>query len=102
MVVLALLGGASGCATTELAAGAKNVRMVSQEQAKRCKFIDAVSTNNTNTLSKNPELDARNKALNQVAQRGGNALYIKTTNTQIAPSGVGALFLLSGEAYTCP
>lgn len=90
-----------GCAVTEQSPLAQQVRIISADQAKQCKFIDAISANNTNTLSKNPEEDARNRALNRVAERGGNALKISTTNTQVAPSGIGSIFSLSGEAYLC-
>lgn len=96
---LSLLLGA--CAVTEQTPQAQQVRIISADQAKHCKFIDTISANNTNTLSKNPEEDARNRALNRVAERGGNALKIITTNTQVAPSGLGSIFSLSGEAYLC-
>ena len=92
----------SACATTELAPTAQNVRVISEEQTRGCKFIDTVSTNNMNTLSKNPELDARNRAMNLISQRGGNAIYIKATANQISPSGIGSIFHLTGDAYACP
>jgi hypothetical protein len=90
-----------GCAVTEQTQLSVNVQIISAEQAKTCTFLDSVSSNNSNTLSENPEQDARNKALNRVAERGGNALKINITNTQIAPSGIGSIFTLSGEAYKC-
>jgi len=92
----------NGCvAVAPLNPAAQNVRIISDDQAKSCQFLDAVSTNNQNTLSKNPEEDARNRAKNRVSELGGNALRIKSTNNQIAPSGVGSIFSLSGEAYKC-
>jgi hypothetical protein len=91
----------TGCAVTQVEPAAQNVRVISEQDAGGCRFVDHVSSNNTNTLSKNPEQDARAKALNKVAASGGNALLIKSTNTQIAPSGVGSIFSLSGEAYVC-
>jgi hypothetical protein len=90
-----------GCAVTPLSSEAKNVRVISEQQAKNCRFINTVSANNGNTLSESPEQEARNKAMNRVAELGGNSLRITTTNTQIAPSGVGSIFSLSGEAYSC-
>lgn len=90
-----------GCAVTQVSPTAQNVRIISEQQAKDCRFLDSVSTNNMNTLSKNPEQDARNRALNRVAKLGGNSLRIVSTNTQIAPSGVGSIFSLNGEAYIC-
>ena len=90
-----------GCAVAPLKAEAQNVKVISEQQAKNCRFLDAVSANNQNTLSKNPEQEARNKAMNRVAELGGNSLRITTSNNQIAPSGVGSIFSLSGEAYSC-
>jgi len=91
-----------GCAVTPLNPAAQSVRIISSNEAKGCQFLNTVSTNNHNTLSKNPKVDARNRAKNQVAALGGNALRIKSTNSQIAPSGLGSIFSLSGEAYKCP
>lgn len=90
-----------GCAVAPLNPAAQGVRIISEDEAKGCRFLDAVSANNQNTLSKNPEEDARNRAKNRVAELGGNTLRIKSTNNQIAPSGVGSIFSLSGEAYKC-
>lgn len=90
-----------GCAITPVNPAAQNVRIISEEQAKGCHFLDSVSANNTNTLSGNPQQDARNRAFNRVAELGGNSLRIVSTNTQIAPSGVGSIYSLSGEAYAC-
>lgn len=91
----------SGCAVTAVSTSAQNVHVISDGQAKNCRFIDHVSANNTNTLSKDPQQDARNRALNKVADLGGNSLKIVSTNTQMAPSGVGSIFNISGEAYAC-
>ena len=90
-----------GCAVAPLNPAAKSILIISDEDAKDCQFLDTVSSNNQNTLSKDPEEDARNRAKNRVAELGGNAMTIKTTNTQIASSGVGSIFSLSGDAYKC-
>lgn len=91
-----------GCVSvTPVSSAASNVRVISAEQAKSCRFVDSVSANSGNTLSKNPEEEARNRALNRVAELGGNSLRIISTNTQIAPSGLGSIFSLTGEAYSC-
>lgn len=92
----------AGCATAELEPTATGVRVISQQEARSCKFVDAISANNQNTLSKNPELDARNRAMNRIAAAGGNALVIKTTSFTPSSSGLGGVFALSGEAYRCP
>lgn len=91
----------SGCATTEVAPAAANVRTINEQQSTSCEFIDSVSTNNMNTLTKYPEQDAKNRALNRVNELGGNALLVKSTSQSIAPSGVGSIVHLAGEAYRC-
>lgn len=101
LVTVLIVAALAGCASTEISPQAKNVRVISDQQAHACKFIDHVSSNNGNTLMGNPEEDAKNKALNRVAALGGNALHITGTNSQIAPSGVGSVFSLAGEAYLC-
>jgi hypothetical protein len=91
----------AGCANTGVAAAARAVRVISGEEAKACRFIDAVSTFNTHTMVDDPQKDARNRALNRVQQLGGNSLVIRNTNFQLAPSGIGGIFTLMGEAYSC-
>jgi hypothetical protein len=90
-----------GCAVTTLNSEAQNVRVISDQESKDCRLLDSLTTNNQNTLSKNPEEDAKNKAKNRVAGLGGNALKVKETNFQMSPSGMGGVFTLSGEAYKC-
>jgi hypothetical protein len=97
-----LAGVLAGCVeTSALNPAAQGVRVVSQEQAKSCKFLDSVSTNSGNTLNEHPEQEARVRAMNRVAEFGGNALRIVSTNQQMSTSGIGSLFLLNGEAYLC-
>ncbi len=90
-----------GCAVTTVSPAAKNVSVINELQSKDCRFLDSVSTNNGNTLSENPEQEARNRAFNRVAELGGNSLRITNTSNQISPSGVGSIYNLSGEAYAC-
>lgn len=91
-----------GCVSvTELSPEAKNVKVISSSQAKACKFLDAVTANNMNTLSKDPEADARARAYNRVASLGGNALEITNSKLQVSSSGIGGTFLISGSAYSC-
>lgn len=90
-----------GCSVTPVAPEAQNVKVISEQQAKSCRFLDSVSTNNTNTLSEDSEKDARNRAFNRVAELGGNALRIVSKNSQISRSGIGSYFTLNGEAYAC-
>lgn len=99
--IIVFLSVSHGCAVTAVSPTAQNVGVISEQQAKDCRFLDSISANNTNTLSENPQQDARNRAFNRVAELGGNSLRIVSTNTQIAPSGVGSIYSLSGEAYAC-
>ena len=102
--IYALAAGAilvSSCAVTQLDPAAQSVKTVSESAAKSCTFLDSVSENNRNTLSKDPQADARARAYNRVAQLGGNSLLIKSTDTKVSPSGVGSIFTLQGEAYRC-
>jgi len=89
------------CAVSQLDPAAQNVRVISEGQAKACRFLDSVNANSQNTLSENPEQEARVRAMNRVAALGGNALRIVSTNQQMSTSGVGSLFIINGEAYSC-
>ncbi|PCI74800.1 MAG: hypothetical protein COB20_14380 [SAR86 cluster bacterium] len=89
------------CAVTGISPEGANVRVISETQASDCVFVDNVATSNSNTLIEDPQQDARNKAFNRVAVLGGNSLRIVSTNSQIAPSGLGSIFTLSGEVYRC-
>jgi len=101
-VVASLALGLGGCVSvTEATPAAQNVRVISEQEARRCKFLDTISTHNNNTLSKDPHQDARNKAMNRVAELGGNALRITGTNEQASSSGVGSFVVLNGDAYKC-
>ena len=106
-VVVMLLGlvaffGATGCVSvTEMTPEGKQVREISESESNKCQFLRSISANNTNTLSKDPRADARARAVNEVAAVGGNALRIINTSTDVAPSGVGSVFSLTGEAYKC-
>lgn len=97
-----ILLGLSGCVSvTELTPEAQNVRTISTEQAKSCTFLDSISANNMNTLSKNPEADARARAYNKVAEMGGDRLEITSSDLQVSSSGVGGTYFLTGNAYRC-
>jgi len=90
-----------GCATAELSEAAQSVKTISEAQSKSCTFVDTISANNMNTLSRDPKIDARNRAFNEVAKLGGNALYIKNTETRVSPSGVGSTYIITGDVYRC-
>ena len=104
ILVLGLLE-LEGCIKmTPLAPGAPNVRVISEEQANGCKFLDSISTNSGvesgAEFNPNPEQEARTRAFNKVAKIGGNALRITSTSSQQTESG-GSIFSLSGDAYSC-
>ncbi len=98
---LSFLFALSACTVPLTAAGAK-VRVIPESQAKTCKFIDVVSTSSLNSANPDPEQGARIFALNRVAQLGGNALWIKTTQTTPSQYAGKKDVSLSGEAYNCP
>ena len=92
----------AGCAVTKLDPAAANVSTISAEAAIRCDYIDTISVHNMNTLSKDPQADARARAYNQVAKLGGNSLQITDTDTQVSSSGIGSIFTITGSVYRCP
>lgn len=99
--LLLVIGSISGCAVTELTAGGQAVSMINEKQAENCRFIESINTNNKNTLSKDPEADAKAQAKNKVAEIGGDSLRVVSTDMRASPSGVGGVFTLQGEAYSC-
>ena len=92
----------TGCAVTKLDPAAANVTTISAAAAAQCTYIDTISANNMNTLSKDPQADARARAYNQVAKLGGNSLQITDTDTQVSSSGIGSIFTITGSVYRCP
>jgi hypothetical protein len=68
----------SGCATS-LDAGAEKVRLVTAEQKGACESLGIVSTDQQ--LGLNKASNSMNKAINEVARRGGNAIFIVSTGT---------------------
>ena len=98
----ALLLLTSACATTELSPQAQAVSFLPESRAGTCTFLETISANNQNTLVKDPELDARNRAKNQAAELGGNRLVLKTSNLTPSSSGIGGVFALTADVYQCP
>jgi hypothetical protein len=74
MAILSL----SGCATP-LNAGAEKVRLVSASQKESCESLGIVSTDQQ--LGLNKASNSMNKAINEVARRGGNAMYPVSSGT---------------------
>lgn len=68
----------SGCAT-QLDTGAEKVRLVTAAQKESCESLGIISTDQQLGLSK--ASNAMNKAVNDVARRGGNAVFVLSTGT---------------------
>ena len=91
----------TACAVTELDPAAAAVRTISTAEAETCTFIDTITANNMNTLSSDPQADARARAFNRVAALGGNAFAVTSTDTQVSSSGIGSTYMLTGNVYRC-
>jgi len=78
ITLLAPLVFLSGCAT-QLDAGAAQVRIVTATQKESCESLGIVSTDQQ--LGLNKASNAMNKAINEVARRGGNAIFMVSTGT---------------------
>ena len=66
----------SGCATA-LNPEAERVRLVTADQKSACESLGIVSTDQQ--LGLNKASNSMNKAVNEVARRGGNGIFIITT-----------------------
>ena len=90
LIVLTLI---SGCAT-QLDSGAEKVRLLTATQKESCESLGIISTDQQLGLSK--ASNAMNKALNEVAHRGGNAVFVLSTGT----SGLDGA-AVTAEALRC-
>lgn len=68
----------SACAT-QLDTGAEKVRIVTATQKESCESLGIVSTDQQ--LGLNKASNAMNKAINEVARRGGDAIFMVSTGT---------------------
>lgn len=84
---------ASGCAT-QLENGAEKVRLVTAGQKESCESLGIISTDQQ--LGLNKASNAMNKAVNEVARRGGNAIFVLSTGT----SGLDGA-AVTAEALRC-
>ncbi len=72
----------AGCAT-HLDQGAEKVQVITASQKGRfCQSLGIVSTDQR--TGPNKPSNAMNKALNEVARRGGNGIYVVTSSTDWA------------------
>jgi hypothetical protein len=83
----------SGCAT-QLDTGAERVRLVTSTQKEFCESLGIISTDQQ--LGLNKASNAMNKAVNEVARRGGNAVFVLSTGT----SGLDGA-AVTAEALRC-
>jgi hypothetical protein len=83
----------SGCAT-QLEKGADKVRLVTATQKESCESLGIISTDQQ--LGLNKASNAMNKAINEVARRGGNAVFVLSTGT----SGLDGA-AVTAEALRC-
>jgi len=83
----------SGCAT-QLDSGAAKVRLVTATQKESCESLGIISTDQQ--LGLNKASNAMNKAINEVARRGGNAVFVLSTGT----SGLDGA-AVTAEALRC-
>lgn len=83
----------AGCAT-DLQPGAEKIRPVSAEQKAGCESLGIVVADQQ--LGPYKTQNSTNKAINEVARRGGNAIYIIAN----APSGIDGVSM-TAEALRC-
>ncbi len=95
MRVVALCGvfALAGCAT-DLQPGAEKVRPVSAGEKAGCESLGIVVADQQ--LGPYKTQNSTNKAINEVARRGGNAIYIMAN----APSGIDGVSV-TAEALRC-
>ena len=84
----------SGCATS-LDSGAEKVQVVTASQKERlCQSLGVVSTEQR--VGPNKPSNAMNKALNEVARKGGNGVFIVSSNLDWAEGAS-----VTAEALQC-
>jgi hypothetical protein len=84
----------AGCATS-LESGAEKVQIVTATQKKRlCQPLGVVSTEQR--IGPNKPSNAMNKAINEIARKGGNGIYIVSNNLDWAEGAS-----VTAEALQC-
>lgn len=82
-----------GCATP-IEPAAEKVRLVTSEQKSSCDSLGIINTDQQ--LGLNKASNSMNKAINEVARRGGNAIFVLSTGT----SGLDGA-AVTAEALRC-
>lgn len=93
IIVIGAVFFVSGCAT-ELTQQATNVKTISIDNKANCKFLGLITS--TKTIGPDKQNNAMKKAYNDVAERGGNALYVISSSIDWAEGAA-----VTGEAYSC-
>lgn len=83
----------AGCATS-LDPGSEKVRLVTADQKSSCESLGIVSTDQQ--LGLNKASNSMNKAVNEVARRGGNGIFVISAGT----SGIDGQSV-TAEALRC-
>jgi hypothetical protein len=83
----------TGCATS-LESGAEKVQVVTAGQKERCQSLGIVSTEQR--VGPNKPSNAMNKALNEVARKGGNGIFVLSSNIDWAEGAS-----VTAEALQC-
>ena len=92
ILLIALL--ITACATTKLIPGAESVKVVTDSQKENlCESLGIF--NEMNRAGYNKSASAMNQALNEVARRGGNGIYI--IDSDLARDGAS----VTAEAMKC-
>jgi hypothetical protein len=85
----------AGCSTDLTSEGAQ-VRQVSLSAATSCEFLGSVTASESMGMDVAGDVQSSfNKLSNEVAERGGNAFVLSTTNTS------GFETVVRGDAYRC-
>ena len=92
LLATTLAAAAAGCAV-QLEPGAEHVRIVTAGEKGSCQSLGIISTEQS--LGPNKQGNAMNKALNEVARRGGNGIFVVSEIAHF--DGVGFM----GEALRC-
>lgn len=85
----------SGC-STELTPAGQQVRQISLSAASQCQFLGPITTSESFGIDVGGDVQsAFNKLSNGVAERGGNAFVLTTTDTTTETT------VVRGDAYRC-
>jgi hypothetical protein len=93
-VFIAAVGCVAGCATTLESTAAKVQVITAAQKERSCQSLGVVSTEQR--VGPNKPSNAMNKALNEVVRRGGNGIFIISSNVDWAEGAS-----VTAEALKC-